>query len=184
MRTLFLAAALTAILLSAAGCGEKKATPPQELPKEKKALPLHICDTVYNAVDTLPVTVMVNAETGMTVPDSVTMKLRYQAYRGTLNIAAIDTGAGVVKAQTDLMMQRLGQNAAEQLRITSAGGYRTTILVATSPVAVPVQFLAVGNSKILSGYFAFDSEPEETDSLLPVIDALRRDMIFAAENFK
>lgn len=184
MRTLFCVATLLTLLLATPACNEKQNTGAEVAPKTAAVKPVHICDTVYNAVDTLPVVVMVNAETKMTVPDSVTMKLRYPSYRGTLNIAVIDTGANVVKAQTDLMMQRLGQNGAEQLRITSGGGYRSTILVATAPAAVPVQLLAVGNSRIVSGYFAFDSEPADSESLLPVIDALRRDMIHAAENFK
>lgn len=184
MKTLLYVVLAPALLVAASACGEKKASRAEEAPKAEAPAPIRICDTVYNSVDTLPVTITFNAEAKMTVTDSVTMKLRYPTYRGTLNIAVVDTGANAVKVQTDLMMQRLGQNGAEQLRITSAGGYRTTILVAEAPVTVPVQFLAVGNSKILSGYFAFDSEPADSDALLPVIDALRRDMIHAAENFK
>lgn len=187
MRTLLYIASMLALLLQVTACGGKKGseTAVEDSVKTAVAKPIHICDTVYNAIDTLNVTVMANAETKMTLPDSTTMKLRYPSYKGTLNICLVDTGANAVQAQTNLMMQRLGQNEAEQLRITSAGGFRTTILIAATPISVPAQFLAVSNSKIVSGYFTFDKEPEEdAEALLPIIEALRRDMIHAAENFK
>lgn len=84
------------------------------------------------------------------------------------------------------MMLNLGDNFAEQTDIISEGGYHTRILTTLGKTLTPMQFLSYGDSWIVNGalMFDYDIQHSSVDSIMPVIDAVYRDVVHASKLLK
>lgn len=189
---------LTVILLSAVwalifmSCGrttQKDGATPRQVAYPR----MQIYDTVYVDLQ-LPAGFLVNRESELTdvTPvnreglDTKWIDIRYPAYDATLHCTFIPVDDknrdGVVANRMERMMLNIGDNYAEQTEVRSQGGFISRILTATGCELTPVQFLSVGDRWVINGALRFGRESIEADSVLPVVEAVRMDVINAAKS--
>ncbi|MDE6324207.1 MAG: hypothetical protein K2L85_08775, partial [Paramuribaculum sp.] len=68
--------------------------------------------------------------------------------------------------------------------LVSPGNFRSTILTASGSSLTPVQLLSVGQKWIVSATATLDNLPESADSIRPIVEALRNDLLTAAKNMR
>lgn len=114
--------------------------------------------------------------------------ISYPVYGAVMHCSFIpvdDSSADAVAANRyERMMMNLGDNFAEQTEIESPGGYRTQVLITAGQTMTPVQFLSCGRDWVINGALMFDREIQSADSVMPVLEAVRQDMIYASRLLK
>ncbi len=157
---------------------------------------LQLYDTLY--VDAgLPAGFVVNAGAAVAdvTPEEKTgpeaprwIDISYPVYGAVMHCSFIpvdDASAEAVAANRyERMMMNLGDNFAEQTEIESPGGYRTQVVITAGPTMTPVQFLSCGRDWVINGALTFDREIHSADSVMPVLEAVRHDMIYASRLLK
>ncbi len=112
--------------------------------------------------------------------------IRYPAYGATLHCTftpVTDTNRNdVASNRMERMMLNIGDNFADQTELSSAGGFHSTILMTGAETPTPVQFLSIGRDWVVSGALRFSAERVATDSVMPILEAVRADLIHAAKN--
>lgn len=153
---------------------------------------LKLYDTLY--VDAgLPAGFVVNAGTSVkdVTPEEKKepeaprwIDISYPAYGAVMHCSFIPVDKSSVEAvaanRYERMMMNLGDNFAEQTEISSKGGYYTLILITSGQTMTPVQFLSSGHDWVINGALMFDGEIQSVDSVMPVLEAVRQDMIYAS----
>lgn len=88
----------------------------------------------------------------------------------------------------DNRLERMGLNAgghsSEALTLDSPGGFHSQLIVTPAESLTPLQFLSTdGNEWVVSGAAYLDYAPSAAaaDSIAPVIDALKADLLYALE---
>lgn len=156
-------------------------------------------DSTFTLPEAFPVPLKINAEAIVSYPKgspeaspdgrrTLWADITYPLYGATIHCTFTPVDASNKSAVTDNRLQRMALNIpdgaeAEQTDIAGRSGrYLTLLLEARSPSVTPLQFLSVGPDWIVSGAVRYDdaSRPSSADSVAPVIDALRRDLIHAA----
>ena len=190
-------AAITSIaaLCCLYGCGNRQTTD-TGIPRPVAYPRPVIYDPLYTSAG-LPADFEVNASA--TVTDAgksatsenqpVWVDITYPAYGATLHctFTPVDDEASREKAmdnRLERMALNVGDNMAEQTELTSPGGFTTIILSTMGRTLTPLQFLSVGDCWVISGAMRFHAEAVETDSVRPLIDAVKTDIIHAAENIR
>lgn len=144
----------------------------------------------YHVVDTVPLRVAVNKNAATTVshPDNRTahISVRYPRYAATLHITAIaPRSAAAVDSLIAMRRQRialnLGASTARETRYASASRrLDATLFEASTACPSPLQLIATandGSGEILSATLFFDAPSAAGDSLRPVVNALRADIL-------
>ena len=112
--------------------------------------------------------------------------IRYPAYGATIHctfMPVTDVSRGEVTAnRMERMMLNIGDRFADQTELDSKGGYHSTILMTGAETPTPVQFLSVGDRWVINGALRFKAETVATDSVMPILEAVRGDLIHAAKN--
>lgn len=162
----------------------------RHVPKPEAFARIALYDTVYSPVDFLPVRFEANTQAACSLVRRdervVWADVAYPAYRGVINVtfthvADSSERSDVAVNRAERMALNLGDARAEEVTLTSPGGFHTTILAARSASLMPVQFLSVGEEWVVSGAFSLDSRPRSVDSVKPVVDAVTNDLIHAAQ---
>lgn len=195
MRSALIVISLAATFILTASCGGDKPTTDDHIVARPVAYPRPaLCDTIY-ADRNLPAGFTVNAS-ALTVDrtpsdkngdtDSRWIDIVYPTYQATIHCTfiAIDSADsrrnGILLNRNERMMLNLGDNFAEQTELTSHNGAETLILSTTGATLTPIQFLSVTPRWILSGALQFDAASVKPDSVMPIVDAVKTDIIHAA----
>lgn len=173
-----------------AGCGDGHSRH-NAVPRPQAYARLQLYDSVYAAVDSLPLHWEMNAATLSSIrrnaPANVWLDIDYPLYQGVANITFIhlpDSAemARTVANRTERMALNLGGNPAEEYSFATEAGFAVSLLEARA--AVPVQFIAVGRQWVVSGTFTFCHAPQSYDSVMPVVRAVTADFIHAARQLR
>lgn len=95
------------------------------------------------------------------------------------SITSIDnsTAESVISNRTERMSLNTGGNRTEISEFVTPAGYECTMLVTPAGTLTPVQFIAAGGERVISGTLMINaSQGFRPDSIAPVTDAVRRDV--------
>ena len=187
--------ALLALAAAAAGC--TGGSPAGSVPRPTAYPRAALYDTVY-ALRGLPAHFQVNASAVVEFPGGDSARnagaplwadIRYPAYNAVLHctftpVADDESRRQVVDNRTERMALNLGYNTAEQTEITAPSGAVSVILTSTGQTLTPVQFISSTEKWVVSGAMMFDRDSVSTDSVLPMIKAVRTDLIKACREIK
>lgn len=78
----------------------------------------------------------------------------------------------------------LGGAQARTDRFTTPEGFDVELIVCREAVTTPVQFIATGRGKVVSGAFVLYGSTEPADSLRPIVDILERETFAIARSLR
>jgi len=177
-------------------CGHTGQERDSAVPRQVAYPRLKLYDTLY-ADAGLPAGFVVNA--GASVADVTPEEKRdsgatrwidisYPAYGAVMHCSFVPVDESsadeVIANRHERMMLNLGDNFAEQTEILSKGGYHTQILTTAGRTMTPVQFLSCGCGWVINGALMFDKEIQSVDSVMPALEAVRYDIIYASRLLK
>lgn len=92
----------------------------------------------------------------------------------------------VIANRTERMALNVGGNTSELTELTNANGFTSRILSSLESSVTPVQFLSTdGNDWVVTGALHFtDVTTADIDSLKPIIDVVKRDIIHSLKTIK
>ncbi len=171
-------------------CGERNQN--TAIPRPKGYPRVAVYDAVYTDTAATPVVFPINARAefkmNTTAPNAVWADVVYSDYRAKLAVTftRVDEANrdAVVSNRTERMALNLGANEAEQIAVNSAGGYESVVLTTVGKSLTPVQFLSSGTEWVVSGAMVMDGQVANIDSVLPIIETVRRDVLHAVANLK
>lgn len=179
-RTMTLAAAIAAMLM-ATSCGGRGGDT-QAVPRPQAYARMALPDSVYTPVDGVPLHLEGNAAARVDTRDDATkIDIAYPGLGAviylTLTPVTDETAPEVIANRSERMARNAGDNTTEVLDLTTAAGdARITVTPTGSPT--PVQFIARRGDIVVSGQAFVDAAATvRTDSLQPLVDMLRRDVI-------
>ncbi len=186
MRCLTHLAVFAAMVMALVACGKSDTVVPRE-----HAYPrIVLYDTVYRAVEVLPVCFDVNANAEVSGRDGA-CDIHYPRYDATIyvGVAAVKPESGNIADNLTNRLQRMALNLdgvpAHYGDIEMAHGCMARLVVADGLTATPVQGLyadTVSGVVVSAAAFMHDGTltqrgPAATDSLRPVTEALTADMM-------
>ena len=176
------------LLATLAACRQEVATPrPMVYPR------VATCDTIYRLVDQAVIPIEVNAAANVEVAENGHwVNVDYPTYNGRLALTLgvynrHDSINAAVENRIERMSINVGDFAAEQTSIDSPLGIHSVLLTTQAHCVTPLQFISTDRRRFLvSGSFSFNGPvgKEKSDSLSPVIDALRDDILHLINNLK
>lgn len=175
-----------AVLLLASSCGNE----PRPVPKPEAFPRIDVCAEEYRTLHDLNINSCAEIITDSLKSDgAVWITARYPKYHATLYVTKISHNREDMAKEISERVRRIELNAGggkiERTARSIPGGMEQQIFVARRGSAHPVQLLAVDMKKneIISAATVLDDYSEKTDpdSIAPVIDALKRDMMALIE---
>lgn len=186
---------LLAVLLSmvfsdcSGGSADRVATPrPAAYPRP------WLYDTIRRAVpEAAPLLFYANAGATVSRPsggdgDSRWLNIAYPRYNAVVYCTFTPVTDADRAKVIDNRLERIGLNAgglpSEVLTLDSPGGFHSQLLVTPAESLTPLQFLSTdGEGWVVSGAVYLDHAPRAAaaDSIAPVIDAVRADLLYALE---
>ncbi len=121
--------------------------------------------------------------TQRTTPDGYRwVDISYPAYHATLYLSDMELSSDEnTAAARSNRMERMALNSggrqSEKTEFLTPAGYDALILTTPTGSLTPVQFVATGKRRIVSGAFTLDRVPASADSLAPTLRAVERDII-------
>lgn len=96
------------------------------------------------------------------------------------------TVGDVIANRMERVNLNLGGADAELIEFDSPAGFENKVITARGDISTPVQFIATdGSSAVVSGVaFVRDASPATADSIAPVVEMLRRDVIHALKTLR
>lgn len=181
-----------ACLLLCAGCGGRDNDSP--VPRPRAYPRIILPDTLYSALPGVPVRLEANRDAVAAVRQgedgrSIWIDLRYPSLMSTLSITVTPTlDAQKLDEAVDNRLERIllniGGNHSELTELMSAGGYDCRMFTVRSGTVTPLQFLAIGDDRIVAGTLVLDYPAESADSLSPLLDAAGKDMLHMLRGLK
>lgn len=94
------------------------------------------------------------------------------------------TVGDVIANRMERVRLNLGGSDTELLEFDSPGGFENKLFVSRGDISTPVQFVATdGTNFVVSGAaFVRDASPATADSIAPVVNMLRRDILHALKS--
>lgn len=91
------------------------------------------------------------------------------------------TAAEVIDNRMERIGLNLGASEAELLEFDTPDGFENKVFVSRGDISTPVQFIATdGHTTVVSGAaFVIAASAATADSIAPVVDMLRRDIVHA-----
>lgn len=145
----------------------------------------------FTAVSHLPVRWMANAAAVASVrpggEGAVWADVRYPAYQATLFLTVINGGGAaadsIIANRRHRIAVNLGDTPARQEEVVSADGlFNSELITATAATPSPLQFVSRGKNAVVTGTLFFDKEPVAYDSVKPIVDALRSELVYALKS--
>lgn len=169
------------IALALAGCVGADHRP-TAVPRPRAYPRAELYPEAYSPVEAGGITLMVNDSARVSVSPGGWVDIAYPAYGVTVNCTVTPVCGATLGSVLDNRSERMALNAGsaygEITRLTAASGAGATLLESHGAGLTPLQFLATDSSSwVLSGA-ATMADVASTDSIRPVIDALRADIIF------
>ncbi len=183
-------AALPLIALALTGCLKKPEAVPR--PRAFARIDLYDTATVCTPFPT-PVVLRVNKSADCRLvratAEGYWIDIDYPVYHATVHLSlsrAADSlrREEIMANRTERMALNLGDSQASRFDLVSPGKFRSTILSASGPSLTPVQLLSAGPEWIVSATATLDHLPSSADSVGPVVEALRNDLLTAAKNLR
>lgn len=120
--------------------------------------------------------------------DNQWFNISYPAYGLTLHCTFIPVDDSsrdeIITRRMERMALNVGYNYAEQTELTSPDGCTTIILNTMGRSLTPLQFLSVGRDWIISGAAKFTADSVVADSVRPLLEAVKTDIIHAAQKLR
>ena len=191
MRLLAVLLPLMVLLASCSGSGNAD----KPVPRRHAYPRIHLYTNDYQNIGGVP-SLEINRSAIIT-SDSVRaggsrwLTLSYPHYNGAAYLTFLPTTPENFSAAVDNRLERIGLNAGgssvENISFLSEGEeFHCELFTARGESVSPVQFLAYNNSHTLLGYGTFNFAPgvdlSKTDSVSPVINTVRLDMIHLLKN--
>lgn len=180
--------AAAALIAAAASCSRSADT---AVPRPTAYPRIDIYPASYSPVGSFPVHLELNSACTVTVdslrPDGTAwLTASYPAYGAStrLYITVSPADSTVAANRSERMALNTGGSPTELTELTSPGGYRSTVALTPSGSATPVQILSVGDSHIVSGALFLESAASAPDSVRPIVEAVRDDLIHAAQTLR
>lgn len=188
---------LTLIAGAVAGCSHgqesgNSAADIAPIPRRQAYPRIEIPDSAYTDITagTTTMHIAVNEATIVTLRtsddgNSQFVDAAYSKFNSTIffTVTPVDrrTVADVIANRMERVRLNLGASDAELLEFDSPGGFENKLFVSRGDISTPVQFVATdGNAFVVSGAaFVRDASPATADSIAPVVDMLRRDILHA-----
>ncbi|MCH5347048.1 MAG: hypothetical protein J1E63_08050 [Muribaculaceae bacterium] len=176
-----LSAAFVATLMAAAACnggGEQIATPrPTAYPR------LSVAPALYHPLDAGGVALEVNDATTDSVYQreaSTWVNIVYPTYCNgstiylTITPATAATVDGIIDNRLERIALNLGDSEAEVTELETPTGWQCRLVRALSPTMTPLQFIATGHDRVVSGAYYISAAG---DSVAPLVNAVERDIL-------
>lgn len=188
---------LTLIAGTVAGCSGntepgRNAADVAPVPRRHAYPRVEIPDSVYTdmaaGTTTLHIAVSDAATVTLRISDdgnSQFVDAAYPDFNSTIffTVTPVDraTAGDVIANRMERIRLNLGSSDAELFEFDSPGGFENKLFVSRGDISTPVQFIATdGNAFVVSGAaFVRDASPATADSIAPVVDMLRRDILHA-----
>ncbi len=147
----------------------------------------------YAPVDSFPANWEANAECRTTVDHgrdrAVFASTDYAAYRGKLMVTFTPVDDNnhldkVIDNRLERMSLNTGGHQSELTTFETSAGFNAKILITRVSSPTPVQFLAEDGRRVVSGALMLDTAPTSADSIAPVIETVRRDIIHALTHLR
>lgn len=170
------------------------------MPRQKAYPRIATHDSTFTALASNPIHFEISTAAEVTLDSINTSKvtgensrwinISYKGYNAVIYYTFTPVDAttinNVLANRDERMALNAGDNPSELTRITNANGFSSRILTTTQSVVTPIQFIStdgkdwvVSGAVHLSGMYTAD-----TDSLSPVINVLRRDIIHSLTTIK
>ncbi len=186
MKTLLhlLIASCTILMLTGCGGSDSRHAIPRRTAYPRPQLP----DTVLTACEKAPLHFEINAEANAATPREGWLDINYPMLGATVHVTFTETTAEGIDEIRHNRMERLMLNSSDRpsthSEFTNPAGF-DVLISETDGAATPLQFLATDSRRwVVSGavYFSDPDAGASSDSIRPMVDALRRDIIKAMTN--
>ena len=161
----------------------------QPVPRRDAYPRMQLLDTAMVAADA-PVYFLVNSQARIEQGREDWLNVAYDLYGATMYVTFTETTPENVETVKENRMERLLLNSGEQMsqhsEFVNRAGY-SVVLSYSEGVATPLQFIATDDSSmVVSGavYFSNPKASASVDSIAPIIEALRDDIMRSMINLK
>lgn len=153
---------------------------------------IQLYDTLRRALpEAYPILFYANSAATVTVPgdgDGLWLNISYSRYNAVAYCTLTPVTDAVRDEVIDNRLERMSLNTgglqSEAFTLYSPGGFHSQLLVTPIGSVIPIQFLSTdGKGWVVSGAVCLDHAPgaAAVDSIAPVIDAVKADIIYALE---
>ena len=181
---------LTCLLTACGGQGDNGGAP--AVPRRHAYPRIELPDSAYRYVNdaVTGIGLDINAEAGYQTRSAENSRAPFidVTYPGLnaqiyFTITPVDesTVASVIDNRMERISLNLGGADAELIEFDSPAGFENKVIVTRGDISTPVQFIATdGHSAVISGTaFLRDASSATADSIAPVVETMRRDIIHA-----
>lgn len=183
---------LLAALLVLAACSRSSDTP---VPRPVAYPRVPVYDSTYTAVPGLPLHLELSAHAAAQVDSShshsngsIWLNAAYPAYNATLHLTLTPvtpaSAPEVIHNRTERMSLNSGGHPTDVSQLAAPSGFSSQILLTPAGSVTPVQFLSVSPQWVVSGALYLPDAETNPDSVAPVLQAVRRDLIHAARTIR
>lgn len=157
---------------------------------------IEVYDTVYAAVERLPIVFEVNAAATVSRglrdgrEDANWINVKYDRYGATLLCTYSPVTPATVADVMDNRIERMSLNAGDMTTdvttISTLSGVDATVLMTPRAKVTPIQFMATDSATyVLTGALYFDrAAAVDADSVMPILEAVRGDVIHAISHLQ
>lgn len=148
-----------------------------------------IYDSIYQTVDSLPIIFEANSSAKIEHTHPGWVNINYPAYKSTIYLTVTETNPAEIESVVDNRLERMALNISENADARQehfvSPEFESLMLVSPGTRSTPLQFVATDRrSTVVSGtaFFHNAGRITSTDSVAPVIESLKRDLVHALNN--
>lgn len=184
--SLLLPVCLASLLCACSGQTSRDKTP---VPRPEAWPRIAIYDSIYQVVDSLPVVFEANASAKIEHTRPGWVNINYPAYASTIYLTVTQTTPAEIESVVDNRLERMALNIADNTDVTQehivSPDFESIMLISPGTRSTPVQFVSTDRrSTVVSGtaFLHNAGQIASTDSVAPVIESLRHDIVHALKN--
>lgn len=184
--SLLLPVCLASLLCACSGQTSRDKTP---VPRPEAWPRIAIYDSIYQVVDSLPVVFEANASAKIEHTRPGWVNINYPAYASTIYLSVTQTTPAEIESVVDNRLERMAFNIADNTDVTKehivSPDFESIMLISPVTRSTPVQFVSTDRrSTVVSGtaFLHNAGQIASTDSVAPVIESLKRDLVHALNN--
>lgn len=184
--SLLLPVCLASLLCACSGQTSRDKTP---VPRPEAWPRIAIYDSIYQVVDSLPVVFEANASAKIEHTRPGWVNINYPAYNSTIYLTVTETNPAEIESVVDNRLERMALNISENADARQehfvSPEFESLMLVSPGTRSTPLQFVATDRrSTVVSGtaFLHNAGQIASTDSVAPVIESLRHDIVHALKN--
>lgn len=184
--SLLLPVCVASLLYACSGQTPRDKTP---VPRPEAWPRIAIYDSTYQTVDSLPVIFEANSSAKIEHTQPGWVNINYPAYAATIYLTVTQTNPAEIEKVVDNRLERMALNISENADARQehfvSPEFESLMLVSPGTRSTPLQFVATDRrSTVISGtaFFHNAGQITSTDSVAPVIESLKRDLVHALNN--